>query len=311
MLWYYTFKIRQWYKFVVLVAIVFLPLIPLYYIYTISRKFIDIEKIDYNSADKKTLSGNDYFFSPEDKSVENGNLVWVYYNEKELQKEWAKRSDERFWGKDKNNNELRVTLIRYMTSKGLRKDSAAFTRMTAEDIEAVENGIPNYTFVNNWKLYPIIYNLIWELYDYKNNRYADGRSVAQRIEYMITAKEIIKSNIWSGVGTGNVKIAFDNEYNKLNSGLDEKWRLRAHNQFVTFILTFGIFGFIWIVFSLYYPVKKQKGYKSFLFMIFFAIAMLSFLNEDTLETQAGLTFFVFFYTLFIFSGEKQIVQVEQ
>ncbi len=311
LLWYFSFKLKLWYKYIIMLLLIIFPVFPVVYVYLISRKFIDIEKIDYNTVEKKTLLGNDYTFNPEDKSIENGYLVWAYYCEKELQKEWAKQSDILYLGKDNNNNDLRFTLVRYMTSKGLRKDSLGFSQMTPDDIKAVENGIPNYTFINNWKLYPLIYNIIWELYDYKSNKYADGHSIAQRIEYLKTAMEIIQDNLLLGVGTGNVKLAFDNEYYRMNSGLDNKWRLRAHNQFVTFLLTFGIFGFTWIIFALFYPVIKQKGYKSFLFTIFFSIAILSFTNEDTLETQAGLTFFVFFYTIFLFSKEKQIVQMEQ
>jgi O-antigen ligase len=157
----------------------------------------------------------------------------------------------------------------------------------------------------------LVYNTIWELYEYKNNNKAGEHSTTQRIEYLKAAKEIVKNNFLTGVGTGNVQIAFDNEYNKSNSQLESKWRLRAHNQFITFLITFGIFGFLWIVFAMFYPFIKLKGYKSFLFIVFFFIAVLSFFNEDTLETQAGITFFVFFYSILLFSKENPVVQKEQ
>jgi hypothetical protein len=34
------------------------------------------------------------------------------------------------------------------------------------------------------------------------------------------------------------------------------------------------------------------------------MAFLSMFNEDTLETQAGVTFYIAFYTLFIFSEKE-------
>jgi len=40
-------------------------------------------------------------------------------------------------------------------------------------------------------------------------------------------------------------------------------------------------------------------------MTFFCIALLSMLNEDTLETQAGVTFFAFFYCFFIWGKEDK------
>ena len=38
-------------------------------------------------------------------------------------------------------------------------------------------------------------------------------------------------------------------------------------------------------------------------MVFFFIGMISMLNEDTLETQTGVSFFIFFYSLLMFARE--------
>ena len=311
LLWYFSMRIKHWIKYAIVLCLLFLPSIPIIYTYEISKKFIDIETIDLSTADKTTRNGNPYSFSNDNVSVENGYLVWAYYCEQEIQKEWDKKSGLDFYGKDKNNNEIKYTLVRYMTSKGLRKDSLGFSELSSSDIRAIENGVANYIFTNNWKIYPMIYNIIWELYDYKINSYAEGHSVAQRIIYLKTATEIIKENFLLGVGTGNVQKAFDTQYEKQQSKLDPKWRLRAHNQFLTFLITFGVFGFLWIMFAFIYPVIKLKGIKNFLFLVFFFIVSLSFMNEDTLETQAGLTFFVFFYTLLLLAKEKPIVDIEQ
>jgi len=42
-------------------------------------------------------------------------------------------------------------------------------------------------------------------------------------------------------------------------------------------------------------------------LIFFGILIISFFNEDTLETQAGLTFVVFFYILLSIGKEKKLL----
>jgi len=73
------------------------------------------------------------------------------------------------------------------------------------------------------------------------------------------------------------------------------------------LLTFGIFGFIWLIFALFYPAIKEKGFNDFLFTILFLIIIISFINEDTFETQAGVTFFIIFYSVFIFGKEKQYI----
>ena len=309
--WFFSVKLKHWIKWPVILLLIALPVLPVIYVSNILKKFTQIEEINFSIVEFKTNLGNNYEFYPLDNSVENGNRVWVYYCGKEIKSEWQKRSSIDFNGKDKNGNEIKTTLVRFLTSKGLRKDSIGLSKLSDNEIKAIEDGVPNYTFLSEWKIYPLVYNAIWELYEYKNNNNAAGHSIAQRIEYLKAAKEIVKNNFLFGVGTGNVQISFDNEYNKSNSQLDTKWRLRAHNQFITFFITFGIFGFIWIVFAMFYPFIKLKGYTSFLYMVFFFIAVLSFFNEDTLETQAGITFFVFFYSILLFSKENPVVQKVQ
>jgi hypothetical protein len=308
---FFSLKLKHYKKWIFIPLLIIAPFFPAIYIFNVLQKFTNIENLDYSRVDKKTVLGNEYSFLPNDLNVENGHLVWAFYCEKELQKEWSKKSFLNFNGKDKNGNELKYTLVRYLTSKGLRKDSLAFSKLSKTDIEAIENGVPNYIFLSEWKIYPIVYNAIWELYEYKNSQNAEGHSITQRIEYLKTAKGIINKNLWFGVGTGNVQQSFNKEYYETNSKLSEKSRLRAHNQFITFLITFGVFGFIWILFAIFYPYIKWKGYHNFLFTVFLAIALLSFINEDTLETQAGVTFFVFFYTLFLFSKEKSVAHTEQ
>jgi hypothetical protein len=301
---YFTLKIKSPIKYLLLFILILLPLLPSVYIFNVYKKFSKIKKFDFEYADTHTVNGNEYSFNLNDKSFENGNLVWIYFCECELEKEWNKVSSLRYNEKDLNNNELKYTLIRYITSKGLRKDSVGFSKLNHEDINAVEKGIPNYIYLNKWQVYPIIYNFIWELYHLKNFNYANGHSTAQRIIYFETAFKIIKNNFYLGVGTGNVQIEFNKIYVKEHSILEKKWWHRAHNQYLTFLLTFGIFAFSWILFALFYPLYKQKSNLNFVSFIFLLIVFLSFLNEDTLETQVGLTFFVFFYSLFIFSNEN-------
>jgi hypothetical protein len=49
-----------------------------------------------------------------------------------------------------------------------------------------------------------------------------------------------------------------------------------------------------------------NSYKTnFLFTIFCAITLLSMVNEDTLETQAGASFISFFYCLLLYGVKSQ------
>ncbi|NLE62915.1 MAG: hypothetical protein GX612_03645, partial [Bacteroidales bacterium] len=48
------------------------------------------------------------------------------------------------------------------------------------------------------------------------------------------------------------------------------------------------------------PVLWNKRFKNDLFFVFLLIVFFSMMTDDTLERQDGLTFFVFFYALFLF-----------
>jgi hypothetical protein len=236
--------------------------------------------------------------------TENGNLVTIYISNYELKKEWEKRSKLQYDSLDKKNNLLKFTLYRYMASKGLRKDSAGLAQLTDNDIKNIEKGMPNYLFENKLSLYVILYKLIWEIESTKHRQNINDKSLLQRFEYLKIGTQIFTDNMFLGVGTGDIQQKFDEYYMKTNSELTLKNRHRTHNQFLTFLITFGILGFSIIIFGFIYPLYFEDNKEKLLLSFFLIIAFLSFLDEDTLETQAGVTFFTLFYVLFVFAYKK-------
>jgi len=266
------------------------------------NKFYSNGDINISNLESKTVNGNLYNHYIENTQIENGNLVWIYVCDKELKKEWEQRSDFSYEGIDEKNQILRTTLVRYLSSKGFKKDSLGISKCSQKDIRNIESGMANYIYESKYAIYPLIYKVIWEIDVYRKGNNPAGNSITQRIEFLRAAKGIIHDNFYFGVGTGNVKDAFKKEYNIIKSKLPTKRRLRAHNQYVTFLLTFGIFGFIALFFCMFYPIYKKKAFLNYLFLVFIAIALLSFVNEDTLENQIGVTFFSYFYSLFLFGS---------
>jgi O-antigen ligase len=96
---------------------------------------------------------------------------------------------------------------------------------------------------------------------------------------------------------------FRNYYESTNSPLDEKWRRRAHNQYLTLLISFGIPGLIICLIALVAPVFVANRQRSFMTVGFLILMLLSMFNEDTLETACGAAFVAFFYTLFVFGPE--------
>ncbi|MFC2119968.1 O-antigen ligase family protein [Bacteroidota bacterium] len=285
--------------------LIIVPIIIISYLVSSVIKFYDVKKTDIQSLEKTTSQGNYYWHDLDNTQVENGSYVGLYICEKELIEEWEKISEFKYFSKDKKNQEIRYTLIRFLTSRGFRKDAEGVRKLTKDDISLIEEGYANYIFKNKLSLKAKIYQIIWQLDVYNKGGNPSGHSVTQRIEYIKVASRIIKQNFWTGVGTGDLINSYRIEYEKMDSTLDMNRRLRAHNQYLTFLAAFGIFGFLWIMYALIYPVVLERKSMNYFFVIYFIIAFLSMLNEDTIETQAGASFFAFFYSLFLFGYKKE------
>lgn len=227
--------------------------------------------------------------------IENGNYVWQNVKENELKKQWELRSTVPYNGYDRLKQPIRNTLVRYLTSKNLSKDSAGISQLTIYDIYNIENGFPNYRYTNPISLDYKLYQLMYEVHLFLNGIIADKQSLTLRIVYAKIGLLIWKENLWMGVGTGDVQDAFNWKYEYFNLPLSSQCRLRAHNQFITFGLSFGILGFLIIV-SLLFSLYRNT---TFVFRLVYSLLLLSFLNEDTLESQVGVSMFVgvilFFY----------------
>lgn len=275
----------------------------IYIKYTIHQYFTTdnppIEKLD-----KFTVNGNPYRHDTVFQPVENGSWIGLYISENELREGWNKRSSFDFDGYDKKGQELKYTLYRYLNSKGLRKDSVGMQALSSRDIQYVEMGIANYVYTHKISLRSRLYKIFWEYQVMQMGLNPGGHSVIQRIEYWKTAAGIINHNFIFGVGTGDVKQAFIDEYQNSNTVLDPRYQHRAHNQYLAIFVAFGIIGFAWFVFYLTYPAILQKRFYNYHYFVFWITMIVSMLVEDGLETQVGVTLFAFFNTFLLFTQDS-------
>jgi len=303
--WIYSGRINQVApKFIVRVLLITIPLIVSSFITNSISRFYYREEVNLSELDSLTQYGTPYNNYKDLSWVENGNYVWLNVCEEELRAEWNKVSELQYDSLDNMGQDLRFTLIRYLASKGLRKDKEGFSELDSIDISAIEDGVANYIFLNKYSLYPRVYQIIWEFDSYKRGNNPSGHSVTQRLAYLDASWYIVKNNFFFGVGTGDVQKEFNSYYSLSDNPLKKENRRRAHNQYLTFLITFGIFGFIFSMIALVLPVFIEKRWTDYLFMCFFIIGILSMLNEDTLETQTGVSFFMFFYVLLLFGRQK-------
>jgi hypothetical protein len=305
MLCYLAFKQRRIFiKIALFILIIILPTAAYFFLQKTIHNFYTIQQVDLQRLPECTALGNPYQHQKDNYQMENGHKVYLYLCMPELEAEWPKRSNINFMGKDERNQDIRYTLIRFLTSKGLRKDADGLNQLSSNEIHSIERGIANVNYQQVSNIRARLDQIIWEYYSLQHNGNPSGHSVTQRFEFWKASIHLIQSNFLVGVGTGDVEKKLADQYDSMQSPLEMRWRLRAHNQFLSIFVAFGIIGFLYFIFSLIYPLLNRLKQRDYFYLVFWGIAVLSMLTEDTLETQAGATFFAFFNALFLFVQPK-------
>lgn len=269
------------------------------YLYYAFDRFTERNKIVVSELPLKTINGNAYFNDTLNQQFENKFPIWTQICDIELNKEWNQRSSIDYFGNDLKNQYLRTTMIRYITSMGLTKDSVGIAQLSDEDIRMIENGYTNYLFKYKWLVYPRLYQIFWEIEYYMKGGNPSGHSLTQRVEYLKNAIHVIKRHFWFGTGTGDTVTEITKQYELDNSQLVPQWRNRAHNQLITFFLSFGFIGFLLLVLAFSIGIYLERKNADFIFICFLLIFLFSTLNEDTLETQIGATYYAFFLSVLL------------
>ena len=288
----YLYKKRPVYAMIFGASLLLFPLSIILWIYN-GETEKGITPSDLHQLPKFTVEGNPYVHYFVDIRDSRGNYLYINFCENEIEREWNKSSELPYYGEDLKGQKVRFTLIRYMTSKGLRKDAADFKKLTSEDIRNIENGIAEFEDSRGGimaRLHSIRYQL-------RSEADPNGHSLLQRLEFWEAGRQIIREHLLLGVGTGDVQLAFDEQYKKNKSPLFKENRLRAHNTYLTVWITFGVLGILFF-FALGLYSGEMFSTQNYLGFAFILVTLSTFLIEDSLETQAGVTFFAFFWALF-------------
>ncbi|HQQ94564.1 MAG TPA: O-antigen ligase family protein [Bacteroidia bacterium] len=232
---------------------------------------------------------------------ENGYYIQRNIQLDEVRKTWNARCPEDSFSFSPafHNTHRFELLIRYLASKGLIKDSAAVASLSSEDIDNIKRNIPNYKY-NNWTyMRRRLYELVNEYDDFSAGRNVNGNSVTMRYYFWKAAIQAIADRPVFGAGTGDVQAQMNKAYAECASPLLPGWWKHPHNQFLTLAVALGISGLLLFLFGLFYPAMHLHKKLNVLYACFALVCTSSFITEDTIETQAGATFFAFFNTVLL------------
>ena len=212
-----------------------------------------------------------------------------------MRREWPKYSNLPFDSITPNGYSIYPTLLRYLNGMGLTKDSLGMTHLQPCDIAAIEKGIANPVYIQHGprKMY---YVLFYEYENYRCYRSVSNFSFLQRLELWRNAAHLFLEHPLFGVGTGDVVDQCHRRLEQIHSPLADT-DLHTHNQYLNFLLAFGLTGFLLIFFFFARAIVLNRYCRHALFSAFLCILLISFTSEDTLETLAGIMFTVMGFTL--------------
>lgn len=243
-----------------------------------------------------TVNGRPYTHA-QDGMVENGNYIYNYVCREELRTQWNKLGRQDVDSLTPNGYAIYGTLIRYLNNLGLTKDSVGVAQLTGKDIHAIEQGVANPVYLTR-SFKRMVYVMLFERENYIHFHSVKGNTMSQRFELWKAGRQVFLQHPLFGTGTGDVVDALHSQLTVRHSELTDTDK-HTHNQYLTFLMTFGIVGFSIIVFFFVRAFVREKMMMPPILLAYSCIVLISFLSEDTLETLAGALFACFFACLFV------------
>ena len=146
---------------------------------------------------------------------------------------------------------------------------------------------------------------IEDIYDYDQfglDSSLDTWEKTNRVHIWKSSMEIFKENPLVGVGTGDINDELNRRFMVNNQKYLAIQNTNTHNQFLDYLIKYGILGFALIAFSFVIFFKEAWKEPNGLFLMFLVLCIFCMITENILNRQLGIVFFFFLNSMFFFSG---------
>lgn len=145
------------------------------------KTYRGLDPTPFENLELYSQNGEPYFHDTTIKQTENGHYIWLYVAQQELESAWNRRSTIDYDSVDQKGQPMFGTVMRYMTSKNLRKDSVGVYSLSEEEIRQIEKGKTSVNMNNG--LVAKIHSFLFEYEMYQGGGDPNGFSLLQRIEH--------------------------------------------------------------------------------------------------------------------------------
>ena len=153
--------------------------------------------------------------------------------------------------------------------------------------------VPYIAFISLTSVQNKVANMYDDLSKIETEERANNYSLTARWYSYKVGASIFQENKWLGIGVGNLKHAIKKTYTKDYPKIIERSVLEPHNQYLYWLVSFGVIGTIALLSSFFAPLFWKSNYPAFL-VLHYLILALSFVVENSIETQLGANYIVLF-----------------
>lgn len=153
----------------------------------------------------------------------------------------------------------------------------------------------------------------WELLDKETFKYNDPFTgiTLRLITWKFVMDKFAKNeNVLIGLGTGDAKEYINQVYRERKMDDGGYIDFNMHNQYLEYILKFGLIGFLYFITILFLSFKRAIKERNGLYFSFLLIFCMFSITESNLEVQRGIVFFVLINTIFYFFSFRKSELVE-
>lgn len=220
--------------------------------------------------------------------VENGSYIYRDVDSLSIAAGWHQVAADSLAAMTDNGYSVYSTLVRYLNATHRSKDSLGVVSLSADDVAAVNRGVANPVYLRHPSVRKMVYMMLFE---YESYRYGGVRdfSMLERMALWRNAWHVFCQHPWLGVGTGDVMSACQQRLEA--DGVTQVDSTKSpHNQYLIFLVAFGLVGMVLIVFFFVRAVATTAALRTPLAWAYLLIVLLSFVSENTLGTLAGCLF---------------------